>query len=321
MSRFKIRHITHYKYDEPVRESANQIMLYPIKDEYQDVLSHQIKITGHPQVALYTDYFGNEVGVFTHPHPHQQLVIDSHLEVKIHSRTIAKNAMPYEEQWALLERLPHQIQFFDFLKLEHFKGRPEVDAVIQKEQCKNCPPLQVAQDFCAYVYRNFKYQKGVTTVETTPDEIWNLKSGVCQDFAHILLFMLRIVKIPSRYVSGYICPHRGNMRGEGATHAWVESYIPGIGWVGLDPTNNCLVREKHVRLAVGKNFTDCSPVKGTYRGAADHVLEVTVAVEYEDGTATKGMHEITQEVPSTIRSFSRNSFRHHQELQQQQQQQ
>ena len=90
-----------------------------------------------------------------------------------------------------------------------------------------------------------------------------IKAGVCQDFAHILLVMLRLLNIPARYVSGYVCPHDHNLRGEGATHAWVEAYIPFYGWLGLDPTNNCIVNDFHVRLAIGRSFSDCSPVRGT----------------------------------------------------------
>ena len=105
------------------------------------------------------------------------------------------------------------------------------------------------------------------------------------------------------------------MRGEGATHAWVEIYIPFYGWLGLDPTNNCIVGEAHVRLAIGKSFSDCSPVKGTYRGTSNHTLEVTVSVSYEDGQATEDSEIFQPEIAS---EFSRNSFRRNQEMQQQQ---
>jgi transglutaminase-like putative cysteine protease len=146
-----------------------------------------------------------------------------------------------------------------------------------------------------------------------------LKSGVCQDFAHMLLAMLRLINIPARYVSGYICPNKSGMRGEGATHAWVEAYIPFYGWLGVDPTNNCLVNETHVRLAVGKNFTDCSPVKGTYRGTSNHTLDVTVSVSYEDGQTASAENEML--LPSsenTLTSTYKNSFRRFQEMQMQQ---
>jgi len=139
---------------------------------------------------------------------------------------------------------------------------------------------------------------------------------VCQDFAQMLLVMLRLVRIPARYVSGYICPSTSGMRGEGATHAWVDAYLPGYGWLGLDPTNNCVVNDTHVRLAVGKNFSDCSPVKGTYRGTSEHTLEVEVSVSYEDGHRMENTQEVVR--PEPIESFSKNSYRRNQEMQQQQ---
>src|SRR6266581_1374290 len=106
---------------------------------------------------------------------------------------------------------------------------------------------------------------------------------VCQEFAHMVLVMLRMINIPARYVSGYVCPNKNGMRGEGATHAWVEAYIPFYGWLGIDPTNNSLTSHLHVRLAVGRSFSDVSPVKGTYKGTSRHVLEVGVTVAYENG--------------------------------------
>jgi len=107
------------------------------------------------------------------------------------------------------------------------------------------------------------------------------------------------------------------MRGEGATHAWAEAYIPFYGWLGLDPTNNCVVNETHVRLAIGKNFLDCSPVKGTYRGTSNHTLDVTVTVAYEDGD-TITQESIIKPPPPVATSTYKNSFRNHQEMQQQQ---
>ena len=316
MSKFKIRHVTKYLYQVPVRDSANQFMLYPLKDAHQEVLHQTIKITGDPQVSVHRDYFGNEVGTFTHSQPHQQLVIDSRLDVVTKIRTLPTDQEPVEEQWKALEKLKGHPAYIDFLKQEYFVALPEVSAIVEAERCKNCSPLVVAKEFCAYVFENFKYKKGITTIESTLDDIWNIKSGVCQDFAQILLVMIRLVNIPARYVSGYICPSTSGMRGEGATHAWVEAYLAGYGWLGLDPTNNCVVNETHVRLAVGKNFSDCSPVKGTYRGTSEHTLEVEVSVSYEDGRRSDDTNEVVR--PESIESFSKNSYRQHQEMQQQQ---
>jgi transglutaminase-like putative cysteine protease len=107
------------------------------------------------------------------------------------------------------------------------------------------------------------------------------------------------------------------MRGEGATHAWVEAYMPFYGWHGFDPTNNSVARETHVKLAAGKNFADCSPIRGSYRGTSNHALEVSVSVAYEDGLTTEGEREVT--VPEIKPTLTKNSFRRHQEMQMQQQ--
>jgi transglutaminase-like putative cysteine protease len=301
-----------------VRDSANQIMLYPPVDQYQEVVHHTIKITSDPSVSIHTDYFGNRVGTFTHAQPHKELSIDSQLVVITQKRPIPDDSINSEEQWSQLVNLKHQVEFIDFLKQEQFPSFEEVKHVAEKERCNPCTPFVSTKHICEYVYKNFAYQKGITTVETTIEEVWKLKSGVCQDFAHMLLVMLRLMGIPARYVSGYICPNKSGMRGEGATHAWVEAYMPSFGWLGLDPTNNCIVNDTHVRLAVGKNFSDCSPVRGTYRGTSDHTMEVSVAVSYEDGH-TVAEENVVVEPATPLTSIYKNSFQRYQEMQMQQQ--
>jgi len=290
-------------------------MLYPIKDQYQDVLDQNVIISGNPVVSLHRDYYGNEVGTFTHAQPHKKLDIDSRVTVQTTQRPLPEDSVDTNIQWQEYESLRYQPEFIDFLKQERFDVLPEVESVIQAGRDESLTPLKASIKLCEYIYKNFSYQKGITTVETTVDEIWKLRSGVCQDFAHILLVMLRLLGMPARYVSGYVCPSKDGMRGEGATHAWVEVYIPYYGWLGLDPTNNCVVNDTHVRLAVGRNFSDCSPVKGTYRGTSDHTLEVAVTVAIENGRTITADKEIQ---PELVASKSNNSFRRFQEMQMQQ---
>ena len=323
MPQFRIHHVTKYTYQVQVRDSANQIMLFPIKDEFQTVLKQELIITGDPVVDIYKDYYGNEVGSFMYADLHSQLVIDSKIEVITKSKLLPHDTMPKEEQWNSLKSLRFQLPFIDFLKQEYFAAVDEIKQITQLEQVLLVSPFAAAQKLNEYVYQQFQYIKGVTSVETTPDEIWKLKAGVCQDFAHILLVMLRIIGIPARYVSGYICPDRNGMRGEGATHAWVEAYIPDYGWLGFDPTNNCIVNDMHVRLAVGRNFSDCSPVKGTYKGTSNHSLEVGVSVSYEDGHVQDDVATILTPHPITNggNKENDNSYRRYMEMIQQQQQQ
>ncbi|MES1160301.1 MAG: transglutaminase family protein, partial [Bacteroidota bacterium] len=231
MPRFNIHHITKYTYEGPVRDSANQIVLFPIKDEYQEVLKQDLTITGDPIVEVYKDYYNNEVGSFTNAEPHTSLIIDSKLEVVTRSRPPVRDDTPKEGQWDHLEQIRWQVPYIDFLKQEEFAHLAEILENAHPDETRSLKPLEAAEQLRTYVFDHFKYIKGVTSVETTLDEIWALKAGVCQDFAHILLALLRQVHIPARYVSGYICPNSNGMRGEGATHAWIEAYIPFNGWV------------------------------------------------------------------------------------------
>ena len=323
MPRFSIHHVTKYTYEGPVRDSANQIVLFPIKDACQEVLKQELTITGDPLVDIYKDYYGNEVGAFTNAEPHTALTIDSRLEVITKPRPALVDEAPAAEQWTQLLQLRLLVPYIDFLKQEVFAALPELLDSARPEEMKSLTPLQAARQLKTYVFDNFKYIKGVTTVESTLDEIWKLKAGVCQDFAHILLVLLRHIHIPARYVSGYICPNKNGMRGEGATHAWIEAYIPNNGWVGLDPTNNCLAGDQYVRLAVGRNFSDCSPVKGTYKGTAGHVLEVGVSVSYENGKVSEEPETATVLTAQPVRNGGgeQNSYRRYMEMMQQQQQQ
>jgi transglutaminase-like putative cysteine protease len=320
MPRFNIHHITKYTYEGPVRDSANQIVLFPIKDEYQEVLEQDLTITGDPIVEIYKDYYENEVGSFTHAESHTSLTIDSKLDVITKPRPPVNDQAGKEEQWNHLEQIRWQVPYIDFLKQEQFDHLAEILESAHSNDARSLKPLEAAERLRTYVYDHFQYIKGITSVETTLDEIWSLKAGVCQDFAHILLVLLRQIHIPARYVSGYICPNKNGMRGEGATHAWIEAYIPLNGWVGLDPTNNCLAGDQYVRLAVGRNFSDCSPVKGTYKGTAGQILEVGVSVSYENGkTSEEEIATVLTPQPSG-NNPEQNSYRRYMEMMQQQQQ-
>jgi transglutaminase-like putative cysteine protease len=283
MPRFTIQHLTQYQYKLYAQYSANRLMLYPLVDDFQKIIRQEIFITGNPIVSTYQDYYGNEVGTFTLIEPHLTLTIDSHIEVETRTRTLPIDTLSVHEAWQHLVTNITHLPIHEFLVEEAFSYREDVQKVYNEVFQSSLTPLQLSMTFCDYIFTTYKYVKGITSVDTTIEEIWQHKSGVCQDFAHVLLMFLRKAKIPSRYVSGYICPHQNGMRGEGATHAWVEVYLPNYGWLGIDPTNNCMVNDTHVRLAVGRYFSDCSPVKGTYRGGAEHQLHVRVIVSYEDG--------------------------------------
>lgn len=279
MPKYRIKHITRYSYASPVIDSANQVMLFPVDDAQQEVKKHDLLITHQPSVEVFSDYFGNQIGIFSVIKPHTQLTIESIIEVITHETKAPDAGIAPKIQWENLATIRDEFPYMDFMSTEHCDLQNEINAVIQSLMDESTSPFAIAEKLSAFIYNNFEYKKGITSVETEVDEIWKLKAGVCQDFAHVLLVMLRLLGIPARYVSGYICPKNHELRGEGATHAWVEAYIPFHGWIGLDPTNNCIASDRHVRLAVGRHFTDCTPVKGTYKGSSEHTLEVSVVIE------------------------------------------
>jgi transglutaminase-like putative cysteine protease len=320
MPRFNIRHLTRYRYEQPVKDSANQVILFPLQDEYQDVIKQDLRITGDPPVELFTDYYGNTVGSFTYTIPHTELMIDSKIEVVVHGKPMPADTTAKETQWQNIREAGFTYPYIDFIKQEKFEAIDELRKLPVIINSRTNTPLIAALQLNEYIFKNFSYNSAVTDVETTIDEVWKLKAGVCQDFAHVLLVMLHMTEIPARYVSGYICPNKNGMRGEGATHAWAEAYIPFYGWLGLDPTNNCMVNDLHVRLAAGRSFSDVSPVKGTYKGISPHTLEVGVTISYEGGTVTEEQPAVLLPQPNKNNDEANaNSYRRHLEMMQQQQ--
>jgi transglutaminase-like putative cysteine protease len=321
MPHFHILHRTHYMYSGLVIDSVNQVKLYPMNDEIQKVKEHQISISHQPIVHTIKDYFGNTTGFFTLVAPHSELIIDNLMEVEMLPSRKIELTESITDVWKEVHSEENQLLYHDYLKAEQAICQAEVQNAIHEILSKVQHPLNTILELSSYIYDNFTYRKGVTNIETSVDELWSLRAGVCQDFAHLLLYMLRLMGVPGRYISGYICPGSSEWRGEGATHAWAEAWLPDTGWIGIDPTNNCLAGERHIRLATGRNFSDCTPVKGTYKGAVDHKLEVTVQFgqkAFTDAqlinpapTFTSGQ-VVTEVVP-------RNSYSAYMQMQQQQQ--
>jgi transglutaminase-like putative cysteine protease len=279
---FTIHHITKYEYDRPVIESVNEIRIYPFTGSPMEVLQHEVNITGLPEILIIKDYWGNRTGMFNLMPAHKEMLIESKLIVRTFTPPVSfpDNKASLDE---LKKGVANNLSLLELSKPAEPELREKISSLVNKFYSTGMTVAAIIEKCGSYIFNHFKYIKDITTVETTVEEILEHRSGVCQDFAHVMLEMLRSFGIPSRYVSGYICPDKNGMRGEGATHAWVEAWIPGIGWAGNDPTNNTWVAEHHVKLAVGRHFNDCSPVKGTFKGPARQSLSVYVSVGYEDG--------------------------------------
>lgn len=291
MSVFTIHHITKYDYDRPVKESVNEIKMYPFASSHQETLGHELIITGNPDLLSFTDYWGNKTGCFNLLLPHREMVIESKLTVRTTS-----NVEPAIETPSYVSDLKtaigNDLHLLELVRTSPPESLEKMESYVASFYLSSKTIAEIVKDCCSFIFTDFTYIKGITTIETTVDQIVAQKAGVCQDFAHVMLELLRMMGIPARYVSGYICPNKNGMRGEGATHAWVEAYIPKNGWVGIDPTNNVWATSNHVKLAVGRDFNDCTPAKGTFKGPARQSLSVYVSVGYEDGQVFEEISDV-----------------------------
>ncbi len=316
MATFFIKHITKYSYSSPVIDGATLTRLHPINDDHQKVISHLISITNNPFIETFIDFFNNRVGTFMVTEPHDELSIISDIEIITSERLFPDDSVDVEAQWLELETIKNNPDFIDFTKHKTFSGTEDISNFILEKMLKTKSPFKAVLELCEYVHTNFEYKSGITNVNTPLEEAWELKAGVCQDFTNVLLKMVKILGIPARYVSGYICPNDDITRGEGATHAWVEAYIPFYGWLGIDPTNNAIANENHVRLAVGRNYDDCSPVKGVFKGKVEAELQVKVEV---NTVKSKALYET--KLNTIVSETSSNSYQRNLEVMQQHQQQ
>jgi len=325
MPKFNVKHITRYQYPSDVTDSANQIILYPLTLDSQEVKDVKITIEPNTNVDYFYDFFGNKVGMFTIIQPHNTLEIKAEIEVETHPIKLPVLKTTPSQEWEILKKKTTEYPFMDFIKLEKIEQIDEIQKLVNTIVSTEFSIMEVTTALSSYINENFTYKPGVTNFETQIDEIWKLKVGVCQDFAHLLLAMLRMLGIPARYVSGYISPSNHELRGEGATHAWVEVYIPNEGWFGNDPTNNCWVSDRHIKIAVGRDFKDCTPVKGTYKGTSVHKLEVSVIITNEHTKQQTAEPEqplyVSQVEEKPQEAQKSNSYRLFLEMQQQQQQQ
>jgi transglutaminase-like putative cysteine protease len=291
---FNIHHITKYEYDRPIKESVNEIRIYPFADATQETLDHQINITGHPDVFIIQDYWGNQSGMFNLIPSHKEMLIESKLII----RTLSQSTISLNQKVGLdvlKNETANDLLLLELSRINEMELLAQITEMVNEFYTTGMNIGAIVEKCGDYIFNNFKYIKGITNIETTVPEILEHRSGVCQDFAHVMLEMLRSLGIPSRYVSGYICPNKNGMRGEGATHAWIEAWTPGMGWVGNDPTNNVWVTNHHVKLAVGRHFDDCTPVKGTFKGLARQSLSVFVSISYEDGQTFEEINKVMLE--------------------------
>ncbi|MFC3799712.1 transglutaminase N-terminal domain-containing protein [Cohnella sp. GCM10012308] len=281
-----ITHVTTYRYGAPVTDSVNELRLAPRTDERQACYQHRLIIEPNVSLMSYEDYFGNRVHAFTANHSHRELVITSQSTVVTRdSEMKRKPETEPSESWARLRTDAFRDANAEYLLPTPFATfHPTVAGYAEDAVCGagQVGVFDFVQCASGRIFGDFEYKPLSTAVHTTADEMIAIGSGVCQDFAHLLLSICRMRGVPARYVSGY--HFVGDLQGrnadfEQASHAWVEVYVPGMGWQGFDPTNNGLVDWRYVKLAHGRDYLDIVPVKGVYRGTGEQTLTVSVDVQ------------------------------------------
>jgi transglutaminase-like putative cysteine protease len=285
--KYKIKHSTTYQYADFVSLCQNQARLTPKTNRGQ--ICHSSRIEIMPAVSYlqeFTDYFNNKVTAFEIAKQHKKLKVTMISEVEL-LVSANNNLDSVDMLWCAARDLLAVPNTPELLKTAEFvlpSQLTPLDEGIKEYALTSFAPganlIDACKDLMARIFHEFHYDPGFTTITTPLSVVFAQKRGVCQDFAHFALACLRSVGLAGRYVSGYIetMPPEGEEKLEGAdaTHAWFAVFLPNFGWVDFDPTNNVLPSEQHITLAVGRDFSDVTPLKGVVFGGGTQLLDVAV---------------------------------------------
>jgi transglutaminase-like putative cysteine protease len=289
---FAIRYLTQYRYDGPVTDNLNALRVKPATTQHQRVDDFGVRVEPETRLHQHLDYYGTTVIEFGVSRAHEALAVD----VRARVATTAPGEPP-EASWEQLERPAYRAAGVEFLL--PWSDEPDdirVDELVGLTRAET--PLATLRRLVEIVPDRFEYKSGVTYVGSTVQDLLRGGAGVCQDFAHLALLMLRRNGIAARYASGYLFAPREDGGGTDAeadsaevdTHAWVEALLPAedgeARWVGVDPTNRCLTGDRHVKIGHGRFYADVPPIKGVYRGAPTAGLDVTVKMHRIDASGT-----------------------------------
>lgn len=280
----KVYHRTEYRYSSPARDSVNEVKLSPNDSKSQKCASSLISVIPPARPAPYMDLYGNQSHHIEVPQKHEKLVVEARMRVHT-APTLKIEDYPYGTKMSSLKGLAGRDDCHPFLQSSPYVDvNPKVWRVAVDIMDASGDVFQTGYAIMEHIFKEYRYQPGATAVTTHANEVIKKKIGVCQDFAHAMVAFCRSLKIPARYVSGYFFDgtRDHSLRGSEATHAWVEIFVEGFGWIGLDPTNNKVVDDTYIVLAVGRDYTDVAPVVGSYFGGGTSTLIVHVAVRRAD---------------------------------------
>jgi transglutaminase-like putative cysteine protease len=282
MNFYSIRHLTRFRYSQPISESIMETRMHPRSDSHQHCLNYSLSVSPRCRVFTYRDHLGNNVQHFDIPGEHTQLVIVA--ESVVEQQVLPEvPAFLSPDAWGALDAMIDEGDYWEMLLPSAFAYETPALTMMAKQLdvVRRDDPLMLVQELNQKLYEYFAYEPRSTRVDSPIDEAIISGKGVCQDFAHTMIALLRQVRIPARYVSGYL--YRGREDHDrstpDATHAWVDVLIPHLGWVGFDPTNNLIAHHRHIRTAVGRDYADVPPTHGVFRGKTESELYVAVHVE------------------------------------------
>jgi transglutaminase-like putative cysteine protease len=278
---YSIRHITRFAYSSPITESVIEVRMQPRSEWYQRCLKFELTTQPRARILGYRDYTGNIVHHFDIPARHSQLKITAEATVETSPIAPLPETLS-EDAWDAIDALGCSSEHWDYIQPSRFAERSEMLLRLQRELRieRRGDPLSLLRTINSSIYQSFDYAPQSTTVDSPIDDALAARKGVCQDFAHIMIALVRELRIPCRYVSGYLyhetdCHDRSAAN---ATHAWIEAYLPELGWIGFDPTNNLTAGERHIRTAIGRDYGDVPPTRGIFKGLASSELSVGVQV-------------------------------------------
>jgi transglutaminase-like putative cysteine protease len=283
---YSVRHITTFRYEPAVRESVMEVRMQPRSEAHQRCLSFTLDVSPATNITQYRDFTGNTVHHFD--------IAGSHTEVKVTAQStveVEAVAAPRPSEagdWADLDAMTATDDYWETMLPSQFCYSGDALDELAKELDveRRDGPLEVLTQLNQGIYRSFAYVPNSTKVDSPIEEALLSRQGVCQDFAHIMIALVRPLRIPCRYVSGYLFHREENGQKdrslEGASHAWVEALVPRLGWTAFDPTNNLIGGDRHIRVAIGRDYADVPPTRGVHKGEAKSELSVAVTVSPSD---------------------------------------
>jgi transglutaminase-like putative cysteine protease len=271
--RLRVVHTTGYRYATAVTQSYNEARLTPRHDDRQNLMVARLETVPAARAYKYTDYWGTEVNSFDLHTPHTELKVIAASVVETSDQPLPSA----EVSWVQLKSADVLDTYAEYLEWTTYVPKHRELSAVARSLRRGRSPQETVFAVSKWVHDTLKYQRGTTGVHSSAVDAWQAGEGVCQDYAHLTLAMLRAVGVPSRYVSGYLHTKPDAAVGEtvvGESHAWVEAWTGE--WWGFDPTNDISIGHRHVWVATGRDYADVSPLKGIYSGDAATAIEVTV---------------------------------------------